>query len=106
MWVTEVEPEWDEHERAIMLARHELHANQCKSCGGWLPDELTEIDPDDWTAENVPHGHSVIDVWCRSCRAKALHEHAHSKTPDAQRGTIYDLSLGRFAFVSPLSLQS
>ena len=103
-WATTVEPEWDGPEREIMIARHELHANTCRQCGGWLPDELTDIDPDDWTAELFDHGHTVSDVWCRSCRARQLHEHALPKTPDNQRGTNLDLSLGRFSSVRPIPM--
>jgi hypothetical protein len=63
--VTTTEIEWDDDERAAMLALHRCEQWTCNGCGGWLPETMGheaedyEVDP---------------PTVCGKCRALAIHQ--------------------------------
>lgn len=65
--VTTSEVEWDDDERASMLALTRCEHMTCKGCGGWLPETLT-------------HEAEAYDVEpptpCGKCRVLAIHQDA------------------------------
>jgi hypothetical protein len=61
--VTRREPEWDEEQRAWMLALDECERLSCDGCGGWLPDTLRR-GPGEYVVPAPSH--------CAACAATAI----------------------------------
>lgn len=75
--VTRREPEWDDEERAWMLALLLYKANVHTECGHYLPDS---------TAPDADEGYEVdLPIRCHACtaRAQALKRYEDSRHPEA-----------------------
>ena len=59
--VTRREPEWDDEQRAVMVALAIYQANVCTGCGGWLP-ETTDPGNEDRYRGDLP-------IRCHKCTA-------------------------------------
>lgn len=86
-WVTRSEPEWDDIERDIMLARRRIDDTRCGGCGGDLEQTLTDLPPDE---DAYDFGFRVTPVWCRQCVAHARWSHGQEKRDEELRGTVAD----------------
>lgn len=70
--ITTTEPEWDEEERAWVLALLDYEADQCRGCGGQL-SETTDPDTEGKWKVQLP-------VRCHKCTALAEHQQAYAET--------------------------
>lgn len=100
-WVTTREPEWDDDERDIMLALHDLRAETCPR--GHELKYMTDQSPSDLlgVGSGIP-ALQVEDVWCHACRAEDLHSKAHGPLDEALADTPIDESPGRYSIVRAL----
>jgi hypothetical protein len=75
--VTRREPEWDDEQRASMLALHAYQSSLCGGCGGWLPDT---------TGDETDVSYVATDpVRCLRCTAISIQakEYAEQDHPQA-----------------------
>ena len=100
-WVTRHEPEWDDDERDIMLALHELRRAQCPR--GHALEHMTDQSPSDLleAGADLP-GLRVEDVWCLACRAEDLHSRAHESLDKGLHDTPLDEAPGRYSITRKL----
>lgn len=73
--VTTREPEWDDEQRAVMLALHQCRALTCTGCGGWLPDTTAH---ERYVVEPPTRCHRCTAISGAQERHSQDHKHMHA----------------------------
>lgn len=79
--VSTPEVEWDDDERAWMLALAELEAQSCDGCGGWLAVTTDVKMSDGYVAEHP--------LRCHRCEALAVRRKAVREKPNPEAFTVW-----------------
>lgn len=79
--VTSVEVEWDDEQRAWMLALAEADAQSCDGCGGWLP-HTTSIEMSDGFVADHP-------LRCHRCEALSVRRKSVSDKPNPESFAVW-----------------
>ncbi len=79
--VTTREVEWDDEQRALVLAMLQVQAETCHGCGGWLPE----------TTADEAEGKYVADppIRCHRCKAVNAQRDSYYEEPDIYHPDSY-----------------
>lgn len=69
--MTRREPEWDDEQRASLLALHAYQTSLCTGCGGWLPETTGDESAADYVATDP--------VRCLRCTAISVQAKNYSE---------------------------
>lgn len=75
--MTAREPEWDEKERAKILAYLDYESQVCTGCGGYLPETTAK--------ENEGRYHAGIPGRCHRCDALQAQQDSYGKDETVKR---------------------